>query len=93
MKGAVLQDHGSHVDLIKDRLDRSGCNNLISPSNCTSTNCPGMATSGYLVGVEKVTGEEWQEWREQYPEAFSRAYDPYYGLKFEAWVDTEGGDE
>jgi trimethylamine-N-oxide reductase (cytochrome c) len=92
-KGAVYQDHGSRVDLICDGVDRGGSNNLISPDGITSTNCPGMATSGYLVAVEKLSGEQMQEWRDQYPEAFSRAYDPYCGLKFEAWVDTVGGDK
>jgi trimethylamine-N-oxide reductase (cytochrome c) len=48
-----------------------------------------MATSGFLVQVEKVTGEQMQEWRETYPEAFARAYDPACGLKFEAWVTDE----
>ncbi len=32
-----------------------------------------------------------QGWREQYPEAFARAYDYGAGLKFDAWV--EGGIE
>jgi len=91
VKGAVYQDHGSHVDLITDGIDRGGSNNLISPANCTSNNCPGMATSGYLVGISRVTGEEMQSWRDKYPEAFSRAYDPGSGLKLEAWVDVEGG--
>jgi len=89
--GAVYQDHGAHVDLITDGIDRGGSNNLISPAGTTSTNCPGMATSGYLVGVEKLSGDEMQGWREQYPEAFARAYDPACGLKLEAWVDVEGG--
>ena len=52
-------------------------------------NCPGMVVSSFLVEVAKVTGEEMQEWREKYPEAFARAYDPAYGLLFNAWV--EGG--
>jgi len=89
--GSVSQDHGSHVDLITDGIDRGGSNNLISPAGTTSTNCPGMATSGYLVGIEKLSGDEMLGWREQYPEAFARAYDPAYGLKLEAWVDVEGG--
>jgi trimethylamine-N-oxide reductase (cytochrome c) len=89
IKGAVLQDHGAHVDLICDGVDRGGSNNLISPPNTTSKNCAGMATSGFLVQVEKVTGEQMQEWRETYPEAFARAYDPACGLKFEAWVTDE----
>jgi trimethylamine-N-oxide reductase (cytochrome c) len=87
--GAVYQDHGARIDLITDEINRGGCNNCISPEKGISKHCWGMATSGYLVDVEKVTGEQMEEWRKQYPEAFARQYDPAYGLKLEAWV--EGG--
>jgi trimethylamine-N-oxide reductase (cytochrome c) len=49
-----------------------------------------MATSGYLVDVEKVTMAEMETWREKYPEAFSRDYDPAAGLRFDAWILEEG---
>ena len=71
-------------------LDRGGANNLISPLNGISPNCWGMATSGFLVEVQKVTMAEMEEWREKYPEAFARKYDPASGLRFEAWVLEEG---
>ena len=71
-------------------LDRGGANNLISPINGTSQNCWGMATSGYLVDVAKVTMAEMEGWKGKYPDAFARAYDPAAGLRFDAWVIKEG---
>jgi len=96
MPGVVYQDHGARADLIvagpDEYIDRGGANNLISPENGTSQNCWGMATSGYLVDVQKVSGEEWDEWRKNYPEAFERDYDPASGLRSDAWVIEEGGN-
>jgi trimethylamine-N-oxide reductase (cytochrome c) len=93
MPGVVSQDHGARADMIAtgpdEYIDRGGANNLISPENGTSKNCWGMATSGYLVQVEKVTMAQMEEWRNKYPEAFAREYDPASGLCFNAWV--EGG--
>jgi molybdopterin guanine dinucleotide-containing S/N-oxide reductase-like protein len=96
MAGAVSSDHGARADLIciegsEGFLDRGGANNLISPINGVSTNCWGMATSGFLVDVQKVTVGEMQRWREKYPDAFARTYDPASGLPLEAWVI--GGEE
>ncbi len=97
MPGAVSSDHGARADLIcvdaeEGYLDRGGANNLISPSNGISTNCWGMATSGFLVEVQKVTAAEMEGWRKKYPDAFARTYDPASGLPLEAWV-LEGGEE
>ena len=39
--------------------------------------------------VEKATMTEMEEWRQKYPEAFNKEYDPASGLRFNAWV--EGG--
>jgi trimethylamine-N-oxide reductase (cytochrome c) len=90
MPGVVYMDHGARTDpIIPGELDRGGAINLISPNNITSKNCAGMATSGYLVEVQKVSQKEWEEWRRDYPEAFEREYDPASGLRFNAWV--EGG--
>ena len=33
---------------------------------------------------------EMEEWREKYPDAFARTYDPAAGLRFDAWVIQEG---
>jgi anaerobic selenocysteine-containing dehydrogenase len=90
MPGVSYTDHGSRVDwIIPGELDRGGAINLISPTKTLSKNCPGMASSGYLVEVEKVTLAQMEEWKKQYPEAFEREYDPASGLRFNAWV--EGG--
>jgi hypothetical protein len=83
----ISMDHGARVDpIIPGKLDRGGSINLISPYNIISKNCAGMATSGYLVEVQKVSGGEWEEWRKNYPEAFDREYDPAAGLRFNAWI-------
>lgn len=87
--GATFQDHGARLDLITDGIDRGGSNNLISPRNGVSANCKGQATSGFLVEVAKVTPDEMEGWRKQYPDAFSRDYDPACGLTYNSWV--EGG--
>jgi trimethylamine-N-oxide reductase (cytochrome c) len=90
MPGVSYVDHGARVDwIIPGELDRGGAINLISPAKTVSKNCPGMASSGYLVEVEKVTMAQMEEWRVQYPEAFEREYDPASGLRFNAWI--EGG--
>ncbi len=87
MPNVVYMDHGARVDsIIPGKLDRGGAINLISPDGLISKNCTGQATSGYLVEVEKVSMKQIEEWREQYPEAFERDYDPSSGLRFNAWV-------
>jgi trimethylamine-N-oxide reductase (cytochrome c) len=90
MPKVVYVDHGARVDAIDpENVDRGGAINLISPYNITSKNCAGMATSGYLVEVKKLSGEQLDNWRKQYPESFEKEYDPGAGLHFNAWV--EGG--
>jgi len=90
MPGVVYMDHGSRSDhIIPGELDRGGAVDLISPGGITSKHAPGMAVSGYLVEVEKVSMGQMEEWKKQYPEAFEREYDPASGLRFNAWV--EGG--
>ena len=88
ISGVVYQDHGARHDPIAAELDRGGCNNLISPASMTSGNACGIATSGYLVEVEKVTAAQMAEWKNNYPEAFSREYEPSSGLQFSAWVES-----
>ena len=90
--GVAYMDHGARVDsIIPGKLDRGGAINLISPIGISSKNATGMATSGYLVEVEKVNMAQMEEWREQYPEAFKRGYDPASGLRFNAWVEGSDG--
>jgi trimethylamine-N-oxide reductase (cytochrome c) len=91
--GVTYQDHGARADRISpepgNSIDRGGANNLISPANGTSQNCWGMATSGYLVDVQKVTAAEMAEWREKFPEAFARDYSPAAGLRYVSWIRGE----
>jgi len=88
--GVVGMDHGARVDsIMPGKLDRGGAVDLISPTGLTSKNCVGMATSGYLVDVQKVSGKEMESWRKEYPDAFEREYDPASGLCFNAWVEGE----
>jgi len=90
MPGVVYMDHGARVDsIIPGELDRGGAIDLIAPDGIISKNCPGQATSGFLVEVEKVSMAQMEEWKKQYPEAFEKEYDPASGLRFNAWV--EGG--
>jgi trimethylamine-N-oxide reductase (cytochrome c) len=48
-----------------------------------------MVVDGFLVEIEKLDPAEMEQWRQQYPEAFARDYDPAYGNLFSGWV--EGG--
>jgi anaerobic selenocysteine-containing dehydrogenase len=90
MPGVAYMDHGARCDwIIPGKVDRGGAINLIAPYGITSKNCGGQATSGYLVEVEKLNMTEMDKWKNQYPEAFEREYDPASGLRFNAWV--EGG--
>ena len=86
--GAVYQDHGARYDpIIPGILDRGGANNTICPHKGTSTNAPGEVTSGFLVEVKKVTLQQMEAWKKQYPEAFERDYDPACGLRYSAWIE------
>ena len=82
-------DHGSRVDsIIPGLLDRGGAINLISPTAQTSKNASGMATSGFLVEVAKVTDKEMESWKRDYPEAFKRPLDHAAGVCLEGWLLT-----
>jgi trimethylamine-N-oxide reductase (cytochrome c) len=90
MPGVVYVDHGARHDPIDSgTIDRGGAINTIAPSGISSKNACGQATSSYLVEVTKLSMAEWEEWRNKYPEAFERDYDPAAGLRFDSWV--EGG--
>jgi anaerobic selenocysteine-containing dehydrogenase len=89
--GVVYIDHGARHDPIKTgEIERGGAINTISPAGITSENCVGQATSGYLVQIERLSGEEMDQWRKDYPDAFEREYHPDAGLRFDAWVIKEG---
>ena len=82
--GAVLQDHGARIDPIEPGTsDRGGANNLIAPKPCTSQNCAGEVTSGFLVGVEKV---DVFELAKEYPAAFGRTFQADEGPDMSNWL-------
>jgi trimethylamine-N-oxide reductase (cytochrome c) len=85
--GALSADHGAHVDQITDKLDRGGSTDLISPTAIGSANSGAMVVSGYLVEAERVDPAEMEAWKEKYPEAFARDYDPAYGLTSDSWTE------
>jgi trimethylamine-N-oxide reductase (cytochrome c) len=87
--GVAYIDHGARHDPIGPKIDRGGAINAISPHGLTSKNACGQATSGYLVDVQKVSGEEWDKWRRDYPEAFARNYDHAAGLRTDAWMKED----
>ena len=92
MDGAVYVDHGARFDPIDaETLDRGGTINLITPHAITSKNVTGMVVSGFLVQVAKVTDEEMEGWRKQYPDSFARPVDYACGVCLAGWL--EGYDE
>ena len=78
--GSVVVAKGSRVDPIAPHIDRGGAINLISPEATVSKNCKGFAVTGYLIEAEKLTQEEYDSWKKDYPEAFDRAYDAGQGI-------------
>lgn len=84
--GSVVVAKGSRVDPIAPHIDRGGAINLISPEATVSKNCKGFAVTGYLIEAEKLTQEEYDSWKKDYPEAFDRAYDAGQGITRDAWV-------
>ncbi|MFC1868512.1 molybdopterin-dependent oxidoreductase [Thermodesulfobacteriota bacterium] len=81
MPGVVSQDHGSRYDpIVPGEIDRGGSNNVISPRNTTSKNATGMATSGFLVEVDRVDLDELSK---KYPDAFKGPYHKGAGLRLE----------
>ena len=91
--GVAYVDHGARHDPIKTgEIERGGAINTITPGAVTSENCVGQIAGGYLVEVQKVSGEEMDGWRRDFPEAFARKYDPAAGLRVDAWL-TDGGEE
>jgi len=92
--GVAYMDHGARIDpILVGKVDRGGAINTIAPAGTTSKNCVGQATSGYLVEVAKVSGDEWDQWRRANPAAFARSYDRGAGLRFEAWVVREASEK
>jgi anaerobic selenocysteine-containing dehydrogenase len=92
MPRVAYMDHGSRWDpIIPGKVDRGGAINTITPHNITSQKATGMVVSGFLVEVAKVTDEEMEAWRRDYPEAFSRSRDPETGVSLSSWLIAEKG--
>ena len=73
MPGVAYVDHGArHDPIIPGVIDRGGAINCISGEGITSEKCVGQATTGYLVEVTKLSGDEMDQWKVDYPEAFER---------------------
>lgn len=88
--GSVYVDHGSRFDPIDaEKLDRGGAINLISPSTLISKRATGMVVSGFLVQIAKVTDEEMEGWKKQYPDSFARTIDEACGVCLDGWLLKE----
>lgn len=86
-----MEKAGGGHHIIAGELHRGGNINTINPKENFSKNVYGLAATHFLVEIEKVTGTQMGEWRDKYPEAFARDYDPAYGPFFSGWVDE--GDQ
>ncbi len=87
MPHVAYMDHGARWDpIIPGKLDRGGAINTITPHKITSKNATGMVVSGFLVEVAKVGSDEMAGWRRDYPEAFTRNYDPDTGVSLSGWL-------
>jgi len=90
--GVAYMDHGARFDPIDPNgIDRGGAINLISPHGNTSRNVTGMAVSGFLVEVQKVTAKEMNGWKKKYPEAFAREIGQDCGVCLSSWLGEPGG--
>ncbi len=87
MPRVAYVDHGARFDPIDlNSIDRGGAINLITPHAITSGKVTGMAVSGFLVDVRKVTDDEMRSWKAKYPEAFERTLDDAAGLCLAGWL-------
>ena len=86
---SIVIAKGARVDPIAPHIDRGGSTNLISPERGVSTHCWGFAVTGYLVEAEKLTMEEYEQMKADYPDSWERAYDPAIGRTYDSWVVSE----
>jgi trimethylamine-N-oxide reductase (cytochrome c) len=82
-----IDEAGGGDNIIPGELNRGGNPNSINPSPSITGNRDMESAYGWLCEVEKVTGNQMDEWRKNYPEAFARDYDPAYGPIFTGWVE------
>ncbi len=86
-------EKGGGIDFIAvAEINRGGTNNLIAPHMGVSKNAMGLAVTSYLVEVARVSANEMEAWRKQYPEAFARNYNPAYGPLFTGWVVSNSNE-
>ncbi|MDR1185559.1 MAG: molybdopterin-dependent oxidoreductase [Coriobacteriales bacterium] len=83
---SVVVNKCSRVDPIAPHIDRGGSTNLICPPGPISKHCIGFVVTGYLVEVQKLEREEYEQWRASYPETFNRDYDQAIGINYSSWV-------
>jgi len=84
MPGVISIDHGAKYDpIVAGELDRGGAINTIVPAKPCSQNATGMATSGFLVQVERA---DLDELRKKYPEAMSRTFHKDAGPGIQGFV-------
>jgi trimethylamine-N-oxide reductase (cytochrome c) len=88
ISGAVHMDKAGGHDMIDPvKINRGGNPNSIATDDYASKHAFGLVPTSYLCEVAKVTGAEWDEWRETYPDAFARPHHPAYGPFFIGWID------
>jgi len=86
MPGSVSVDHGAKYDPIAPgELDRGGATNTIAPRKLTSRNATGMATSGFLIQVERA---DLGELMKKYPEAFKREFHKAAGPSLRSFTNV-----
>jgi trimethylamine-N-oxide reductase (cytochrome c) len=68
------------------RIDRGGAINTITPHSNISKKATGMAVSGFLVDVQKVTDAEMGAWKKAFPDAFARKIDKATGVCLDGWL-------
>ena len=90
MPSVTYMDHGARFDpIIMGEVDRGGVINTLTPHNNISKNATGMVVSSFLVEVEKLSDEEMEGWKRDYPEAFERDYDLATGVSLSGWLIDE----
>ena len=86
MPGSVSVDHGAKYDpIVPGEFDRGGAINTIAPRKLTSKNATGMATSGFLIQVERA---DLGELMKKYPEAFKREFHKSAGPSLRSFTNV-----
>ena len=87
MPGVAYIDHGARLDPIDvGKIDRGGAINTITPHSNISKKATGMAVSGFLVDVQKVSDTEMDAWKKEFRDAFARKRDQATGVCLEGWL-------